>query len=340
MAIKSSKHEDDAKRVISSNENIQDSQNDIKLRPKTIEDYIGQDAIKKHLRVAIESAKIRQEPLEHILLYWPPGLGKTTLSLIISSEMNVNLKHTSWPAIEKQADIISILSSIQEWDVLFIDEIHRLKPQIEEILYGAMEDFTIDIMIGSGTWAASIKMDIPKFTLIWATTKLSMLSSPLRDRFWNILKLDFYDENDLAKIVKRSFAILGCDIENDEVCKMVAQKSRWTPRIVNRFVKILRDYMTVWHDTQTQSWLKKIFEDLWVDDRWLDSLDRKILESLSRTFGGKPVGLNTLASMIWEEENTIEDVIEPYLLKIGFIERTARWRQITLAWEMHLNTKN
>lgn len=339
MAIKSSKAGDQNEgneRVISMKEKVDDLQNDVKLRPKYIEDYVWQESIKKHLKIAIDSAKIRNESLEHILLYWPPGLGKTTLSLIISNEMWVNLKHTSGPAIEKQSDIVSILTGIQEWDVLFIDEMHRLKPQIEEILYWAMEDFSIDIMVWSWTWATSIKMDIPKFTLIWATTKLSMLSSPLRDRFWNILKLDFYATDELSKIIKRSFKILWCDVISNETFDLIAKKSRWTPRIANRFVKIIRDYKTVWHDTESKKWIENIFIWLWVDSLWLDYLDRKILENLLNNFSEKPVWLHTLASVIWEEEDTIEDVIEPYLLKIWFIERTPRWRQITQAWKRHL----
>lgn len=339
MAIKTTKISVTNDRIITSEEKQDDKQFDIKLRPKYIDEYVWQESIKKHLNIAIKSAKIRNESLEHILLYWPPGLGKTTLSLIIASEMGVSLKHTSGPAIEKQADIISILTSIQEWDILFIDEIHRLKPQIEEILYSAMEDFTIDIMIGSWTWATSIKMDIPKFTLVWATTKLSMLSSPLRDRFGNILKLDFYEIEDLSKIVKRSFKILDCEINNPETYNIVALKSRWTPRIANRFVKIVRDYKTVWHNIETPDWMNEIFKIIWVDELWLDILDRKILDSLINIFNSKPVWLNTLASVIWEEENTIEDVIEPYLLKIGFIERTSRGRQITSRGEEYMLKK-
>ncbi|MDD2487163.1 MAG: Holliday junction branch migration DNA helicase RuvB [Candidatus Gracilibacteria bacterium] len=336
MAIKSTKEKDQGERIISSNEKVEDFQNDVKLRPKYIEDYVGQDSIKKHLKIAIDSAKIRNEPLEHILLYGPPGLGKTTLSLIISNEMGVNLKHTSGPAIDKSSDIVSILTSVQEGDILFIDEIHRLKPQIEEILYGAMEDFSIDIMVGSGTGATSIKMEIPKFTLIGATTKLSMLSSPLRDRFGNILKLDFYETNDLSKIVSRSFRILDTEINNNGIFEAIAKKSRGTPRIANRFVKIIRDYKVVGYDVETEKGIEEIFEGLGVDSLGLDYLDRKILETLHMNFSGKPVGLHTLASVIGEEEDTIEDVIEPYLLKIGFIERTSRGRQITEAGKRHL----
>lgn len=336
MAIKSTKIDINTERFIDSQESGIDSQNDIKLRPRVLDEYIWQEKLKTHLQISIDSAKIRNEPLEHILLYWPPGLGKTTLSLIISHEMWVNLRHTSWPAIEKQADIVSILTSIQQWDILFIDEIHRLKPQIEEILYWAMEDFTIDIMIGSGTWATSIKMDIPKFTLIGATTKLSMLSSPLRDRFGNILKLDFYNDSELSSIIERSSNLMWCNIENKEIYNILALKSRGTPRIANRFVKILRDYQVVGHDVNTIAWVERIFHTLWIDSLGLDSLDHKILKSLHMTFGWKPVWLNTLASIVWEEEDTIEDVIEPFLLKIGFIERTSRGRQITNSWIDHI----
>lgn len=336
MAIKSSKDIQGEERIISSKEKDIDGQNEQKLRPKKLEDYVGQESLKKHLKISIESAKIRNEPLEHILLYWPPWLGKTTLSLIVSSEMNVNLKHTSWPAIEKQANIVSILTWIQDGDILFIDEIHRLKPQIEEILYWAMEDYSIDIMIGTGTGATSIKMDIPKFTLIGATTKLSMLSSPLRDRFGNILKLDYYNEEELWRIVERSFGVLDCKLNNKQIFEFVASKSRGTPRIANRFVKIVRDYQTVGHDVESPKWVESIFEILGIDSLWLDFLDRKILSSLDDIFWGKPVWLNTLASIIWEEEDTIEDVIEPYLLKIWFLERTSRWRQITESGKKHL----
>ncbi len=250
--------------------------------------------------------------------------------------MGVGLKHTSWPAIEKQSDLVSILTSIQEGDVLFIDEIHRLRPQIEEILYWAMEDYSIDIMVWSGTWATSIKMDIPKFTLVWATTKLSKLSGPLRDRFWNILKLDFYELENLSKIAERSFKVLDCFIENNKVYEIIAQKSRWTPRIVNRFVKIIRDYKTTGHDIESIEWIQNIFISLWIDSLGLDYLDRKILKHLVNSFGSRAVWLNTLASLVWEEEDTIEDVVEPYLLKIWFLERTTRWRQITEAGKRHI----
>lgn len=337
MVIKSTKISDVSEtRVVAPVERENDSLNENILRPKTLSEYIGQESIKKHLNIAIKSAQIRKVPLEHILLYGPPGLGKTTLSAIIASEMQSHLKQTSGPAIEKQSDIVSLLTSLQEWDVLFIDEIHRLRPQIEEILYSAMEDFAIDIMIGTGTGATSIRMDIPKFTLVGATTKLAKISGPLRDRFGNVLKLDFYDLADLAEIVRRSFHILGISIENDQIWELVAKKSRGTPRIVNRFVKILRDYGTVGHDIGDIHETEKVFTALGIDSLWLDELDRKLLETLAYNFPGRTVGLHTLASIIGEEEETLEDVVEPYLLKIGFLERTPRGRKLSETGESYI----
>ncbi len=252
--------------------------------------------------------------------------------------MGAAIKHTSGPAIEKQADIISLLTSLIEGEILFIDEIHRLKPQIEEILYSAMEDFQIDIMIGSGTGATSVKMDIPKFTLIGATTKLSNLTNPLRDRFGNVLKLDFYEVSDLEKIVARSFQILGHPIENTEPLTAVATRSRGTPRIANRYVKILRDYATVGKNIDSRAECDTIFETFGVDTMGLDLLDRKLMKHLLETFHGAPVGLSTLASVIGEEVATIEDVVEPYLLQIGFLERTPRGRKITPKGELYMRS--
>ena len=336
MAIKSSKP--DIERIVEPISHEEDIISEVSLRPKTLEEYVGQTQIKKHLRVSIESAKIRKSTLEHILFYGPPWLGKTTISAIIAHEMTATIKHTSGPAIEKQSDIISLLTSLQEGEILFIDEIHRLRPQIEEILYSAMEDFQIDIMIGSGTGATSVKMDIPRFTLIGATTKLSNLTNPLRDRFGHVLKLDFYNTKDLSTIIDRSFRILWYNELNAEALEAIASRSRWTPRIANRYVKILRDYATVWHEINNKKACDTIFESFGVDIHGLDILDRKLLQHLVTTFHGTPVGLSTLASIIGEEIGTIEDVVEPYLLQIGFIERTPRWRKITQNGEMYIQS--
>jgi Holliday junction DNA helicase RuvB len=335
MSIQSSKSPDII-RVVKPEVQDEDIVSEISLRPRKLDEYVGQEQMKIHLKVAIESAKIRKTPLEHILFYGPPGLGKTTISTIIAHEMSASIKSTSGPAIEKQSDIVSLLTSLTEWEILFIDEIHRLRPQIEEILYSAMEDYTIDIMIGSGTGSTSVKMDIPRFTLVGATTKLSSLSNPLRDRFGNVMKLDFYEPQDLAKIVKRSFQILGFDNISSEAILAIAHRSRGTPRIANRYTKILRDYAIIGKSIESQSDCEAIFTSFWVDARGLDSLDRKLLTSLIDSFHGRPVGLSTLASVVGEEVATIEDVVEPYLLQIGFIERTPRGRQITLKWEEYI----
>ncbi len=298
------------------------------FRPKNLENYIGQETLKKHLQVSISSAKIRGESLEHILFYGPPGLGKTTLSTILASEMESHLRTTSGPAIEKQSDLVSILSNLEEGDILFIDEIHRLRPQVEEILYTAMEDFQIDIMVGSGTGAQSVKLPVKPFTLVGATTRLSALSSPLRDRFGNVLKLDFYNTADIATILKNNCKMLGLELSRITL-GLVAEKSRGTPRIANRLLKILRDYHTIGKDVTDEQILREVFLDIGIDEKWLDYLDRKYLESIYTNFKGGPVGLGTLSSTLGEEEATLEDVVEPYLLQIGFIERTPRGRCIT-----------
>lgn len=298
------------------------------LRPKNLWDYIGQDTIKKHLQVAISSANIREESLDHILFYGPPGLWKTTLSSIIAHEMWVTLRSTSGPAIEKQSDLVSILSNLEAWDILFIDEIHRLRPQVEEILYTAMEDFQIDIMVGSGTGAQSVKLPLKPFTLVGATTRLSALSAPLRDRFWNILKLDFYSESDIEVILWHNCQTLEIDI-SPEALVCTAKKSRGTPRIANRLLKILRDYHTIGKDISDIQVLEEVFQDIGIDEQWLDYLDRKYLEAIYHKFNSGPVGLNTIAATLGEEESTLEDVVEPYLLQIGYIERTPRGRKIT-----------
>lgn len=306
------------------------------LRPLKLEDYVWQESIKKHLSVSIASSKIRWETLDHVLFYWPPGLWKTTLSNIIATEMDSNLKSTSWPAIDKQSDLVSILSNLDDWDILFIDEIHRLRPQVEEILYTAMEDFEIDIMVWSWTWAQSVKLPLKRFCLVWATTRLSALSNPLRDRFWNVLKLDFYSSEDLSIIVYNNSKKLNLDLD-DFVFDTISKKSRWTPRISNRLLKIIRDYHTIWKDLSTEKSLEEIFKDIWIDELWLDYLDRKYLSTIYEKFSWWPVWLNTLSSAIWEEEATLEDVVEPYLLQIWFIERTSRGRKISDAAILHLN---
>ncbi len=305
------------------------------LRPTSLEDYVGQDLIKKHLWVSIWACKIRKCPLDHMLFYGPPGLWKTTISNIIAVEMQANLRSTSGPAIEKQSDLVSILSNLEEGDILFIDEIHRLRPQVEEILYTAMEDFVIDIMVGSGTGAQSVKLPLKPFTLIGATTRLSALSSPLRDRFWNILKLDFYSDDDLALIIQKNAKKLDLNL-SEEILLIISKKSRWTPRIANRLLKILRDYSIIWKNINKKEIVEEIFRDIGIDELWLDYLDRKYLETLYNKFGWKPVWLNTLSSAIGEEESTLEDVVEPYLLQIGFIERTPRGRIVTMNWISHI----
>jgi Holliday junction DNA helicase RuvB len=300
-----------------------------------LDEYVGQEAIKKHLIVAITSSKMRWETLDHILFYGPPWLWKTTISNIIANEMGANIKSTSGPAIEKQSDLVSILSNLEEWEILFIDEIHRLKPQIEEILYTAMEDFEIDIIVWSWTGAQSIKLPLKKFCLIWATTKLSTLSSPLRDRFGNVFKLDFYSNEDLSKIISRNSSKLWLSFSS-YLIEVIANKSRGTPRVSNRLLKIMRDYHTIWKDLNDKKVVEKIFEDIWIDEIWLDYLDKKYLITLLEKFNWWPVWLNTLSSAIWEEEATLEDVVEPYLLQIGFIERTLRGRKITGGGIEHL----
>ena len=336
MSIQSSKP--DITRTVSPKVQEEEIISEISLRPRRLDEYVGQSQMKEHLWVAIASAKIRNKPLEHILFYGPPGLGKTTISTIIAHEMGAAIKSTSGPAIEKQSDIISILTSLTEGEILFIDEIHRLRPQIEEILYSAMEDYTIDIMIGSGTGSTSVKMDIPPFTLIGATTRLSNLSNPLRDRFGNVMKLDFYEPSDLAKIIRRSFGLFGIESLSDDAILSVADRSRGTPRIANRYVKILRDYATVGKSIESQDECEAIFEGFGVDRYGLDILDRKLMRHLMESFHGRPVGLSTLASVVGEEVATIEDVVEPYLLQIGFLERTPRGRQITIKGEEYMRT--
>ena len=307
------------------------------LRPQTLDDYVGQEKQKEKLKIFIQAAQLRQEPLDHVLLYGPPGLGKTTLSNIIANEMNVNIKVTSGPAIERPGDLAAILNSLQENDVLFIDEIHRLNRNVEEVLYPAMEDFTLDIMIGKGPGARSVRIDLPKFTLIGATTRAGQLTSPLRDRFGVICKLELYNDKELSSIVKRSAEIMSVEI-NGGATTEISRRSRGTPRIVNRLLKRVRDYAQVVGDgIITDELATKALDLLEVDKLGLDGVDRKIVMTIMDKFGGGPVGLDTLAAITGEEKITIEDVYEPYLLQLGFITRTPRGRVLTKNAYEHFN---
>lgn len=321
-------------RIVSSEYSPSDSDAEVSLRPKTLAEYIGQEKAKENLKIGIEAAKLRGESLDHILLYGPPGLGKTTLSGIIAAEMGVNIRTTSGPAIEKQGDLAAILTNLAEGDVLFIDEIHRLSRSIEEILYPAMEDFAIDIIIGKGPSARSIRLPIPHFTLIGATTRAGQLTTPLRDRFGVVLKLELYTAEELAVIIKRSAKILGIKI-TEEGALEIASRSRGTPRIANRLLKRARDFALVRGNGAIDLTLAKTaLKMLEIDELGLDNADRKMLSAIINYYEGGPVGLETVAATIGEESVTIEDVYEPYLLQIGFLSRTPRGRCVTrLAYE-------
>ena len=300
-----------------------------KLRPGSFSDYIGQKTIKENLKIAIAAAKAREDALDHVLLHGPPGLGKTTLAHIVATEMGVNLKVTSGPALEKQGDLAAIISNLQEGDVLFIDEIHRLKPVIEEVLYSAMEDYGIDIIIGKGPSARSMRINLPKFTLVGATTKLSMISSPLRGRFGSVFKLEFYDDTDIQKILVRSASILGVELES-KVAGFLAKSCRRTPRIANRLLRRVRDYAEVKNDAViSQDVVLSALGKMGIDDLGLDSSDRALMSLIIEKFSGGPVGLNTISAAISEEESTIENIYEPFLIQLGFIQRTARGRIAT-----------
>ena len=323
-------------RIVSPDYNYTQDEAELSLRPKRLDEYIGQDKVKENLKIYITAAKQRNESLDHVLLYGPPGLGKTTLAGIIAREMGVNLRVTSGPAIEKQGDLVAILTSLQEGDVLFIDEIHRLPRNVEEILYPAMEDFSLDIIIGKGPAARSIRIDVPHFTLVGATTRSGQLTAPLRDRFGVLLRLDLYTPEQLAEIVIRSAGILDIGIERDGALE-VASRSRGTPRIANRLLKRVRDIAQVeFNGVITEETAQSALHRFEIDELGLDDFDRKMLNTIIRNYNGGPVGLDTLAAAIGEEAVTIEDVYEPYLMQIGFLTRTARGRCVTKLAYDHL----
>ncbi len=317
----------------------EDGENELSLRPRTLDEYVGQEKVKENLSVFINAAKIRGDALDHVLLHGPPGLGKTTLSCIIASELGVNLKITSGPAIEKAGDLASLLTTLERNDILFIDEIHRLPRQVEEVLYPAMEDFALDLMMGKGPAARSIRIPLKPFTLIGATTRAGQLTSPLRDRFGMLFRLELYNAEELTRIVTRSASILGAEITEGGAYE-IARRSRGTPRIANRFLKRVRDFALVLGDGRIdEKMADRALRSLDVDALGLDSVDRRMLTAIIKHFGGGPVGLETLAAVIGEESVTLEDVYEPYLLQLGFLNRTPRGRMATPSAYAHLGLK-
>lgn len=328
--------EDAQQEVVTSSRVLPEDSGEGSLRPRLLRDYTGQEKAKENLQVCIDAARLRGEPLDHVLLYGPPGLGKTTMAAVIANEMGVNMRITSGPAIEKAGDLAALLTNLQENDILFVDEIHRLNRAVEEILYPAMEDYAIDIIIGKGPSANSIRLDLPKFTLIGATTRAGQLSSPLRDRFGVSLRLELYQPKELQKIVLRSAALLGTEIDPEGAME-IASRSRGTPRLANRMLRRVRDFALVYHDGIID---RKAANDalnrLEVDHLGLDETDRRMLRSIIVNYGGGPVGLETLAATIGEEAVTLEDVYEPYLMQIGFLTRTPRGRCVTQLAYDHL----
>ena len=327
------------RRILTTGLREEDRELEPKLRPATLDTYIGQESVKENMRVFIEAAKQRKEALDHVLLYGPPGLGKTTLSNIIANEMGVSIKTTSGPAIERAGDMAAVLNSLNEGDILFIDEIHRLNRMIEEILYPAMEDFVIDIMIGKGPGARSVRLDLPRFTLVGATTRIGLLTAPLRDRFGVVQRLEPYTVEHLKVILRRSAEVLQVEMD-DRGAEEIARRSRGTPRLANRMLKRVRDFAQVRYDGVITGEVARVALDLLdIDKVGLDQVDRKMLLTMIEKFGGRPVGLDTLAASINEDSNTIEDVYEPYLLQLGYIQRTPRGRVVTKLGYGHFGMK-
>lgn len=328
-----------ADRIIAGAPAEEDEPFETSLRPRRLSEYVGQDKVKENLRIAIEAAKQRGDPLDHVLLYGPPGLGKTTLANIIASEMGVSVRTTSGPAIERPGDLAAILTNLQQDDVLFIDEVHRLARAVEEILYPAMEDWALDLVLGKGPGARSMRLALPRFTLIGATTRYAMMSPPLRDRFGSVYRLDFYDVDAVCQIVARSARILDVELDEEGTLE-IARRSRGTPRVANRLLKRVRDYAQVMADGAINAEVaREALRRLDIDDLGLDDVDHRVLRTIIDKFNGGPVGLDTIAAAISEESDTIMDVYEPYLLQLGFLQRTPRGRVATKAAYEHLGVK-